>query len=121
MLIKKIKNNDKFKYAFLCDILFYLPFFLIIFILLSPFVLTFKKFGKKSYFRRLPKVYSKCKIITDSIIFVIVLIYIVIIYKTKKKAGNLPVTNTKDPLEYLKILFCCCKKKENEEKTKEDG
>ena len=85
---------------------FYFSFFLIIFTILSPFVLAFKKFGKRSYFQRLPKVYSKCKIITDSITSVIALIGIISVSfigknVIKKTYGN--------DVGCLKYFFCYCK------------
>ena len=86
--------------------LFYSSFFLLIFTLLSPFALAFKKFGKRSYFQRLPKTYSKCKIITDSITSVIALIVIISVSFIGKSVIKEIYGNDAG---CLKHFFCCCK------------
>ena len=97
----------------------YSPFFLLIFTLLSPFVLALKKFGKRSYFQRLPKVYSKCKMIADSIVFVIILVLTIFSYSFGKGRKDHPAGKYKTFPEYFKNLFCCCCKKKNDSKKKE--
>ena len=49
-------------------IIYFILFLFPLEVLISPFVLALKKFGKRSYFQRLPKVYSASKIFIDFII-----------------------------------------------------
>ena len=105
--ISKDSKDEKKIRIFISTFFLYPPFFLIAFTIISPFILTLKKFGKRSYFRRLPKVYSICKIIIDIIICVISLLLAYGFYNAGKDL--LEGVRKKDGLlKYLKDLFCCC-------------
>ena len=69
-------SNNILPFIFLYSILYLVPFETLI----SPFVLAIKKFGKRNYFQRLPKVYSTCKIVIDVPLAVIGIIFIILIY-----------------------------------------
>ena len=104
---EKVKNINGIKEN-LVIFFFYFLFSLLIFEdIISPFVLALKKFGKRNYFQRLLKLYSKRKMIIDIAIFVIVIVSNIVTYiiiKSLLLSEHDIVFNFSD---YLKLFFCC--------------
>ena len=68
-------GDNKQKFQITVFFILFSIFFFIFEVLVSPFIIAFKKIGKKSYFQCLLKTLSLRRLITDVLIFIAVIIY----------------------------------------------